>query len=203
MSKNITEHKSLVGPEERKRIYGHKSCVLWFTGLSGSGKSTIAYQVERDLLDRGVHAYVLDGDNVRHGLNADLGFTDEDRTENIRRIGEVSRLFADAGLIMLTAFISPFRADRDRVRSLMGPGEFFEVYIKCPLELCETRDSKGLYAKARAGEIKEFTGLDSPYEEPPDPELVLDTDKLSVMECVKQVVAMLEESSIIRTHVSK
>jgi adenylylsulfate kinase len=168
------------------------------TGLSGSGKSTIAVEVERLLTDRGVHAYILDGDNVRHGLNADLGFSDEDREENIRRIGEVARLFADAGLVVITSFISPFRKDRDRVRSLMAPGEFLEIFTRCSLELCEERDPKGLYAKARAGEIADFTGIDSPYEEPDNPELVLDTGELTVEECVGKVVALLEEGDVVR-----
>jgi adenylylsulfate kinase len=195
--KNITPHHSLITPADRKSAFGHGSCVLWLTGLSGSGKSTIAVEVERILLSRGVHTYILDGDNVRHGLSGDLGFSDEDRRENIRRIGEVTRLFVDAGVVLLTAFISPFREDRDRVRSLMGPGEFFEIFSRCPLELCEERDPKGLYAKARAGEISDFTGIDSPYEEPVNPELVLDTGELGLEECVKRVVALLEESGII------
>ena len=194
---NITPHRSLVTPADRRNALGHGSCVLWLTGLSGSGKSTIATEVERILLDRGVHTYILDGDNVRHGLSADLGFSDEDRTENIRRIGEVTKLFIDAGIVVLTAFISPFREDRDRVRSLIGPGEFFEIYTKCPLEVCETRDPKGLYAKARTGEISDFTGIDSPYEAPLNPELVLDTGELSVEECVQRIVALLEDSGII------
>jgi adenylylsulfate kinase len=176
--------------------------VLWFTGLSGSGKSTIAVEVEKILIDSGVHAFVLDGDNVRHGLNADLGFSDEDRHENIRRVGEVSKLFAEAGLVVLTSFISPFRKDRDWVRSLFGRGEFFEVFTRCSLELCETRDTKGLYAKARAGELYDFTGIDSPYEEPVDPELMLDTETLTVSESVHRVVAMLEDSGIIRAGIS-
>jgi adenylylsulfate kinase len=198
MKKNIIPHRSLVTKADRKKAFGHKSCVLWFTGLSGSGKSTIAVEVERQLMDRGVHTYILDGDNVRHGLNTDLGFSDEDREENIRRIGEVARLFADAGLVVITSFISPFRRDRDRVRSLLGPGEFLEIFAKCPLDICETRDPKGLYAKARAGEIVDFTGIDSPYEEPENPELVLDTGELSVEECVEQVFALLEEGDVVR-----
>jgi adenylylsulfate kinase len=202
MSKNITPHDSLVTRAERKSAFGHGSCVLWLTGLSGSGKSTIAVEVERILLSRGVHTYILDGDNIRNGLSGDLDFSDEDRRENIRRIGEVTRLFVDAGVVLLTAFISPFREDRDRVRSLLDPGEFFEIFSRCPLELCEERDPKGLYAKARAGEISDFTGIDSPYEEPVNPELVLDTGVLSVEECAKRVVALLEESGVIK-NVSK
>ena len=198
MSKhNLTRHDSHITPADRQKAFGHKACVLWFTGLSGSGKSTIAAEVERTLLHRGVHTCILDGDNVRHGLCGDLGFSDEDRRENIRRIGEVTKLFADAGMVVLTAFISPFREDRDRVRSLLGPGKFFEIYVMCPLELCEERDPKGLYAKARDGKIRDFTGIDSPYEEPLNPELVLDTGALSVDECVNRVVALLEESGII------
>lgn len=197
MDRNLTRHESRVTKADRVKTFGHRSCVLWFTGLSGSGKSTIAVEVERVLISRGVHAYVLDGDNVRHGLNADLGFSEEDRRENIRRLGEVSRLFVEAGLIVITAFISPFREDRDRVRSLLGEGEFLEIYAKCPIELCETRDPKGLYAKARAGEITDFTGIDSPYEEPINPELILDTDTMEVTECVERVVALLEKRGII------
>lgn len=200
--KFLTHHDSLVTRADRRKTFGHGSCVLWFTGLSGSGKSTIAAEVERSLISRNVHAYILDGDNIRHGLNSDLGFSDEDRTENIRRIGEVSKLFADAGLVIITAFISPFRTDRDRVRSLMGPGEFYEIFARCPLDICEKRDPKGLYAKARAGEITDFTGIGSAYEEPIDPELILDTAKLSTGQCVKSVVALLEESGIIRAEVS-
>ena len=202
MSKNITPHSSLVSRADRKSAFGHGSCVLWMTGLSGSGKSTIAVEVERILLTRGVHTYVMDGDNVRHGLSGDLDFSDEDRRENIRRIGEVTKLFVDAGIVVLTAFISPFREDRDGVRSLLGPVEFFEIYTKCALEVCETRDPKGLYSKARAGEITDFTGIDSPYEEPLNPELVLDTGELSVEECVKRIIALLEESGVIK-NVSK
>lgn len=197
MDRNLTRHESRVSRGDRKNTFGHLPCALWFTGLSGSGKSTIAVEVERALIDRGVHAYVLDGDNVRHGLNADLGFSDEDRRENIRRLGEVSRLFVEAGVVVITAFISPFREDRDRVRSQLGPNEFVEVYAKCPVEVCEKRDPKGLYAKARAGEITDFTGIDSPYEEPLNPELVLDTGALTIVECVEKVVALLEELGII------
>ena len=198
MSKhNLTIHESLVTPSDRRTAFNHGSCVIWLTGLSGSGKSTIATEVEQILLGRGIHTYVLDGDNVRHGLCADLGFSEEDRTENIRRIGEMTKLFVDAGMVVLTAFISPFREDRDRVRSLMSPGEFFEVFTKCSLEVCETRDPKGLYAKARAGEITDFTGIDSSYEEPLNPELVLDTGEMSVEECVNRIVALLEKSGMI------
>jgi adenylylsulfate kinase len=196
-NKNLTWHTGNITLADRKSAFGHGSCVLWLTGLSGSGKSTIAAEVERALMERAVHSYVLDGHNVRHGLCADLGFSDEDRRENIRRIGEVTKLFADAGMVILTSFISPFREDRGRVRSLLGPGKFFEIFTMCSLELCEKRDPKGLYAKARAGKISDFTGIDSRYEEPLDAELVLDTGELSVEECVDRVIALLEESGII------
>lgn len=195
--KNLIHHDSLVTRADRQKTFGHGSCLLWLTGLSGSGKSTIAAEVERILLSKGVHAYVLDGDNVRHGLTSDLGFSDEDRTENIRRIGETARLFVDAGMVVITAFISPFREDRDRVRSLLDPGSFFEIFTRCPLDICEERDPKGLYAKARAGEITDFTGIGSAYEEPLDPELILDTGELTAEECVERVVALLEESGIV------
>jgi len=197
MNRNLTRHESRVSGTDRKKAFGHLPCVIWFTGLSGSGKSTIAVELERTLIDRGVHAYVLDGDNVRYGLNTDLGFSDDDRRENIRRVGEVGRLFVEAGVVVITAFISPFREDRDRVRSQLGENEFLEIYAKCSLELCETRDPKGLYVKARAGEIPDFTGIDSPYEEPLNPELILDTQALTVAECVQMVVALLEELGII------
>lgn len=170
---NIVWHAGNVTREDREKINGHKGFTVWFTGLSGSGKSTVAVAVEKALWDRGVRTYILDGDNVRHGLNSNLGFSPEDRTENIRRIGEVAKLFNDAGLVALTAFISPYRADRDKVRALMGAGDFLEVLVDCPVEECEKRDVKGLYAKARAGELKGFTGIDDPYEPPLAPELVL------------------------------
>jgi len=197
MNKNLTPHHSMVTSEDRYRAFGHGSGVLWLTGLSGSGKSTLAAAVEKRLLDMGVHTCVLDGDNIRQGLTSDLGFSDADRKENIRRIGEVAKLFAEAGIVVITAFISPFREDRDRVRSLIKPGAFFEIYARCPLSLCEERDPKGLYGKARTGELSDFTGIDSPYEEPVSPELVLDTGELTVVECVNRVVALLEESGII------
>ena len=195
--RNITPQESLITKSERRKILDHGSCVVWLTGLSGCGKSSLAHEVERRLMSRGVHSFVLDGDNVRHGLNVDLGFSDEGRRENIRRVGEVARLFVDAGLVVLTAFISPFQADRDRARSLFPHGEFFEVYVRCPIELCETRDPKGLYVKARSGEITEFTGIDSPYEEPEKPELVLDAETLSLEECTLKLMEMLEKSGII------
>ena len=189
---NITWHESQVGRAERERLLGQRGATIWLTGLSGSGKSTIAVAAERALLERGRLAYVLDGDNVRHGLNKNLGFSPEDRTENIRRIGEVAKLFTDAGAIVFSSFISPYRADRDAVRELMGPGDFIEAYVAASLETCESRDVKGLYAKARAGEIPEFTGISAPYEEPEKPELVIDTNQQSVEQSVAQIVTYLE-----------
>jgi adenylylsulfate kinase len=194
---NLTWHVGEVDKAARTAAHGHRGAVLWFTGLSGSGKSTIGHRVERMLIDRGAFAYVLDGDNVRHGLNSDLGFAAEDRVENIRRIGEVSRLFADAGALVVSAFISPYRNDRDRIRGLMGEGEFVEVFVDTPLEICEARDPKGLYKKARAGEIPNFTGLDAPYEAPEDPEVHLLTANLSVDEAAAQVVRYLEQQNIL------
>ncbi|MFA9412089.1 MAG: adenylyl-sulfate kinase [Deltaproteobacteria bacterium] len=196
-AENLTWHIGEVDREARAAAHGHRGAVLWFTGLSGSGKSTIGHRVERMLIERGAFAYVLDGDNVRHGLNSDLGFAPEDRVENIRRIGEVARLFADAGGLVLSAFISPYREDRDRVRGLMGPGEFIEVFVDTPLEICEARDPKGLYKKARAGEISNFTGLDAPYEVPENPEVHLETANLSVDEAAAQVIRYLDQQNIL------
>ncbi|MGE7684127.1 adenylyl-sulfate kinase [Peribacillus simplex] len=190
-STNVTWHETSLTKELRRKQNGHESTVLWFTGLSGSGKSTIANAVAKALYNRNIRSYVLDGDNIRHGLNKDLGFSEEDRTENIRRIGEVSKLFVDSGQFVLTAFISPFRADRQIVRDLLDEGEFIEVYIKCPIEECEVRDPKGLYDKARKGIIKDFTGIDSPYEEPEKPEIILESDQYSIEECVEQVIGYL------------
>ncbi|MEF2096558.1 adenylyl-sulfate kinase [Peribacillus sp. NPDC096447] len=190
-STNVTWHETSLTKELRRKQNGHESTVLWFTGLSGSGKSTIANAVAKELYNRNIRSYVLDGDNIRHGLNKDLGFSEEDRTENIRRIGEVSKLFVDSGQFVLTAFISPFRADRQIVRDLLEEGEFIEVYIKCPIEECEVRDPKGLYDKARKGIIKDFTGIDSPYEEPEQPEIILESDQYSIEECVEQVISYL------------
>lgn len=192
-STNIVWHDSKVTKEGRQRLNNHKSAVIWFTGLSGSGKSTVSVELEKELHTIGIHTYRLDGDNVRQGLNNNLGFSPEDRTENIRRIGEVSKLMVDAGLFTLTAFISPYRADRDKVREIMEDGEFIEVYVKASVETCESRDPKGLYKKARAGEIKGFTGIDAPYEEPKQPEVVVDTDKLSIEESVQAIVKYLQE----------
>jgi adenylylsulfate kinase len=194
---NLTWHVGEVDKGTRAAAYGHSGAVLWFTGLSGSGKSTIGHRVERMLIERGAFAYVLDGDNIRHGLNSDLGFSPKDRAENIRRIGEVSRLFADSGALVVSAFISPYQKDRDRVRGLMGDGEFIEVFVDTPLEICEARDPKGLYKKARAGEISNFTGLDAPYEAPENPEVHLRTTNLTVDEAAAQVIRYLEEQNIL------
>ncbi|MHD0398712.1 adenylyl-sulfate kinase [Staphylococcus simulans] len=196
-SQNITWHDSEVTKTERQAQNGHKSVVLWFTGLSGSGKSTISVALEKALFERRIHSYRLDGDNIRHGLNNNLGFSPEDRKENIRRIGEVSKLLADAGLITLTAFISPYREDRDRVREILEDGEFIEVYAKASVETCEQRDPKQLYKKARAGEIKNFTGIDAPYEAPEHAEIVIDTETTSVEEAVQQILEYLEDKQII------
>lgn len=181
----------------RNRLNNHQSSIIWFTGLSGSGKSTVANALEKRLHELSIRTYILDGDNVRHGLNGDLSFSSDDRKENIRRIGEVSRLFIDAGVMVLSSFISPFNDDRNFVRKLVNQDEFIEIYIKCPLEICENRDVKGLYSKARKGEIKHFTGIDSPYEEPVDPELTLDTSELSVDESVTKIINYLACRSFI------
>jgi len=194
---NITWHDHAVTREERHALLGHKGAILWFTGLSGSGKSTLANAVEGALYEKGFHTYVLDGDNVRHGLNKDLGFSPEDRHENIRRIGEVAHLFADAGLIAMTAFISPYVADRTMVREMSSADRFIEIYCHCSLEVCEQRDPKGLYKKARAGEIKQFTGIDAPYEAPPQPELTIETGTQSLEDCAGEVVRYLEAQGII------
>lgn len=191
-SKNITWHASEVTKEERQQRKNHKSAVIWFTGLSGSGKSTISVALEKALYDQQVHTYRLDGDNVRHGLNKNLGFSPDDRTENIRRIGEVSKLMVDAGLVTVTAFISPYQADRDVVRELLGEDEFIEVYTSCSLDECEARDPKGLYQKARNGEIQGFTGINAPYEEPQNPEIVIDTEQYSVEDAVTQIIDYLK-----------
>ena len=191
---NITWHEGSVAREERQRLLGHKGVTLWMTGLSASGKSTIAVILEQMLLHRQKHAYRLDGDNIRHGLNKNLGFSAEDRAENIRRIGEVAKLFADAGVIAITSFISPYVKDRDAVRANNKPGEFVEVYVKVSLEAAEKRDPKGLYKKARAGEIKGFTGIDDPYEEPTKAEIVIETETTSAEDAAKQILAYLEKN---------
>jgi len=189
---NITWHESQVGRADREKLLGQKGATVWLTGLSGSGKSTIAVAAEQALIQRGRLAFVLDGDNVRHGLNKNLGFSPEDRTENIRRIGEVAKLFTDCGVIVFSSFISPYRADRDAIREIMAAGDFIEVHVEASVETCEGRDVKGLYQKARAGEIPEFTGISAPYEAPEKPELVLDTNTQSVEESVNAVISYLE-----------
>ncbi|NLP52607.1 adenylyl-sulfate kinase [Bacillus sp. RO1] len=194
---NITWHEQAITKEERRAQNGHGSCVLWFTGLSGSGKSTIANAVSTELYRQSINEYVLDGDNVRHGLNKDLGFSDADRNENIRRIGEVAKLFVDSGKIVTTAFISPFQVDRDQVRKLFERGEFIEVFVDCPLEECEKRDPKQLYAKARRGEIKDFTGIDSPYEKPPQAEITIASGTQTVEEAVNTILQYLRNQKII------
>jgi len=194
---NIHWHAGAVNREDRQKLNGHNSAILWFTGLSGAGKSTLANAVEEKLYQLGHRTYVLDGDNIRHGLCKDLGFSDKDRTENIRRIGEVAKLFVDGGVLALTAFISPFRSDRDAVRALVKEGDFIEIYCKCDLSICEERDVKGLYKKARAGEIPFFTGISSPYEEPLNPEIEVNTGAQSLDESVAQVIAALRARNII------
>jgi adenylylsulfate kinase len=196
-STNITWHDAGITKEERREQNNHHSFVLWFTGLSGSGKSTVANAVAKALFDKNIRNYVLDGDNVRFGLNKNLGFSAEDRTENIRRIGEVSKLFVDSGQVVLTAFISPFQEDRAQVREILEGNEFLEVYVECPLEECEKRDPKGLYKKARSGEIRDFTGIDSPYESPANPEVTINTSTQSVEECVQTVIEYLANRKFI------
>lgn len=197
-NQNTVWHKPAVTRQDREKINGHKTCILWFTGLSGSGKSTLAHALEDYLFSQGVRTYVLDGDNVRRGLCKDLGFTEHDRTENIRRIGEVAKLLMDAGVITMSAFISPFIKDRQIVRNLVGEGEFIEIYCNASLEVCESRDVKGLYKKARAGQIPDFTGISSRYEEPEKPELVLETGVLTIDQCIGQILALLESRNIIK-----
>lgn len=194
---NITWHEGHVSREEREKLLGQKGCLIWFTGLSGSGKSTIAFTAEHELVRRNRLAYVLDGDNIRHGLNKNLGFSAEDRAENIRRIGEVGKLFVDSGAITMTAFISPYRADRDAARALLKDGEFIEVFVDVPIEECEKRDPKGLYKKARAGEIKGFTGIDDPYEAPEKPELVIKNGECTPQEAAAQVIEYLESKGFV------
>lgn len=196
-TENTVWHQHLVSAQQRAQSKNQQPCLLWYTGLSGSGKSTIANAVDALLFKQGQHSYLLDGDNVRHGLNGDLGFTDQDRTENIRRIAEVSKLMMDAGLIVSTAFISPFVADRQLARDKVAPFQLIEVFVDTPIEVCEQRDPKGLYKKARAGEIKHFTGIDSSYEAPSAPEIHLNTTKLSVVECAQQIVSYLTQQGMI------
>lgn len=196
-STNVVWHNATVTRQRRETLNGHDSVLLWFTGLSGSGKSTLAHAVEERLHQDKCTTFVLDGDNVRHGLCGDLGFTEQDRVENIRRVGETAKLMLEAGVITLTAFISPFRQDRERVRSLFPHHDFLEIYCRCPLEVCEERDVKGLYKKARSGEIPHFTGISSPYEEPINPELVVDTSVLTLGESVGAVLDLLLVQGII------
>jgi adenylylsulfate kinase len=195
--RNLTWHEGSVGADERERLLGHRGATVWFTGLSGSGKSTLCRAVERKLIDARVLAYALDGDNVRMGLNADLGFSTEDREENIRRIAEVAKLMTDAGLIVLTAFISPFRADRERARQIVGDDRFVEVYVATPLDECERRDPKGLYARARRGEVRDFTGVDSPYEPPEAPALTVGDDGADVGASALRIVDLLRARAIL------
>ncbi|AII35109.1 adenylyl-sulfate kinase [Bacillus subtilis] len=194
---NIIWHPAAISKSDRQSLNGHKSCVLWFTGLSGSGKSVLANAVDEKLYRKGIQSYVLDGDNIRHGLNKDLGFQTGDRIENIRRIGEVAKLFVDSGQMILTAFISPFREDRDMVRALFPKGEFFEIYVKCPLHVCEQRDPKGLYKKARNGEIKHFTGINSPYEAPLSPDFIIESDQTSISDGADLIINALQNRGII------
>jgi adenylylsulfate kinase len=196
-SPNVIYHQASVTRERRNQSNNHQSVVLWFTGLSGSGKSTLAHVLEEKLFNKGCKTLVLDGDNVRHGLNSNLDFSDDDRKENIRRIGEVAKLMLESGLIVMTAFISPFREDRVAVRNLISNSDFIEIYCKASLETCEARDVKGLYKRARAGEIKNYTGIDSPYEAPNNPELIIDTDKETLDESVSKIYSFLERKAII------
>jgi len=194
MSNNVVWHEHHVTKQERAELKNQKACILWFTGLSGSGKSTVANAVEVKLNELKKHTYLLDGDNIRMGLNKGLGFSDEDRIENIRRIGEISKLFVDAGTIVLTAFISPFKEDRDSVRDLVKDEEFIEIYIDTPLEVCESRDPKGLYKKARSGDIPNFTGISSPYESPKNAEIIIKTDELNIEESVAEIINYLDRN---------
>lgn len=196
-NKNTVWHEPSVYRKDREKMNGHKSVIIWFTGLSGSGKSTLAHTLEDFLHKNKIRTYVLDGDNIRQGLCNDLGFSDIDRTENIRRIGEVSKLMMEAGIVVIAAFISPFVQDRKIVRELVGEDEFIEVYCDASLDVCELRDVKGLYKKARSGEISAFTGISSPYERPSDPEIALNTEKLSINECIEKLLLLLNERAII------
>ena len=194
---NIIYHQASVTRQRRNKLNNHRSIVLWFTGLSGSGKSTLAHALEEKLFQKGCRTFVLDGDNVRHGLNSNLGFSEEGRTENIRRISEVSKLMLESGLIVMTAFISPFSKDRNEARNLISSDDFIEIYCKASLEVCEARDVKGLYKLARAGEIKNYTGVDSPYEEPENPELTINTDRQTLDNSVSKILSFLEQNSLI------
>lgn len=190
---NMTWHSGALSKHERQILKKHKSMILWYTGLSGSGKSTLANELDKELYQQGVHTYLLDGDNLRFGLNKNLGFSEEDRVENIRRIAEVGKLFVDAGIVVLVAAISPFQKERNEARKIFEQGEFIEIYVKCSLDICEQRDPKGLYKKARSGEIKNFTGISQPYEEPLKPELIIETDKDCIDKCVKKLKAFLDQ----------
>jgi adenylylsulfate kinase len=192
---DIHWHYGAVGRSDRELLKGHRGFTIWFTGLSAAGKSTLAVATEKALFERGCHTYILDGDNIRHGLNKNLGFSPEDRNENIRRIGEVAKLFCDCGIINLTAFISPYQKDRKAARDLNRSGDFIEVFVDCPIEICEQRDPNDSYKKARAGIIKEFTGISAPYETPGNPEIHLRTDKLRVDECVQVIINYLVENN--------
>lgn len=198
-SSNTVWHHATVTRDRRQQLNGHRSAAIWFTGLSGSGKSTLAHAVEERLYQMRCRTFVLDGDNVRHGLCGDLGFSEENRKENIRRVGEIAKLLVEAGIITLTAFISPFSADRRRARQLFEPGDFVEVYCCCPLEICESRDAKGIYQRARAGVVRDFTGISSPYEEPAEPELIVDTGSAPLDRCVDQVISYMHQHRIIPT----
>ena len=195
---NIKWHHGKITKDDRIKLLKQRGVTIWLTGLSGSGKSTIAVELEHALLENKHQAYILDGDNIRHGLNKNLGFSPDDRSENIRRIGEVAKLFTDANIITITAFISPYRQDRDNARKLVKEGEFVEVYVECPLDVCEQRDTKGLYKKARSGEVKEFTGISAPYEEPLNPELTIDTSKLSLEESTRTILNYLEQKGYVK-----
>ncbi|MGR6542875.1 adenylyl-sulfate kinase [Paenibacillus tundrae] len=200
--RNITWQQSSLDRQEREHRNGHRSRTLWFTGLSGAGKSSLAFALEKHLYDAGIRCYVLDGDNVRHGLNRDLGFTATDRQENLRRIGEVSKLMVDAGLIVLSAFISPHAEDREMVKQLFEPGDFIEIYVRCSIEECERRDPKGLYKKARNGDIPHFTGISAPYDVPEEPSLIIDTELLSLDEAVAEIVRHLEQTGSLQLPLS-
>ncbi len=192
VAKNITWHHSVITQVDREKLLQQQGIVLWFTGLSGAGKSTLSVALEERLFTMGKLVYRLDGDNIRHGLNSNLGFSPADRTENIRRIGEVAKLFVDAGVIVLTAFVSPYRADRNMVRKLLAPGKFIEIYVQCGLAACEQRDTKGLYAKARTGEIKDFTGISAPYEAPEQPEITVNTEHQTITASVEDILQQLQ-----------
>lgn len=197
MDKDIKWHEGFINKLDRNRLSKHKSGLIWFTGLPASGKSTIAHNVERALFERGIRAYVLDGDNIRHGLNADLGFGREERKENLRRVAELSKLMVDAGLVVLAAFVSPYREDRAFVKDVLGDENFFEIFVKCSAEVCEGRDPKGQYKKAREGLIKNYTGVSAPYEKPESPDLVLNTEVLSVQDSVGRILGLLDSKKFI------